>query len=267
VNVSPHSIEHDSNRPIVVLAAVVLVAAIAVGGLYLRRAYVESSLRDLGWSAGTPQKNGVLKCFPNSRDRFAWPLRYKPEWTDLYIRGCTITVRDANDLADASQIESLHLSCSIEPGAFAPLARLPRLASIRLSGPRFSFSPADLRDLRASKSLKELYVVGGGSCEELVQALSEIASLERITIRAFVTAEEIEPLTRLPNLRFLAIGALKASPGLVPIFKRMNRLEELSIMDDLRLVSPAGAIELSKALPNLRILPERFAPRSVRSPR
>jgi hypothetical protein len=261
----PQSNEQSSNRPIVVFTTVVLVAAIAVGGLYLRRTYVEISLKDLGWRDGTPPKNGVLSGFPIARNRFAWPLRYKPEWTDLYISGCTMTVRDAKDLAAASQIESLHLSCAIEPGAFAPLARLPRLASITLSGPKFSFNSADLRDLRESKSLKELYVVGGSSGEGLVQALSEITSLERIHLRDIVKAEELEPLTRLPNLRFLAVVGLPASPGIVPVFKRMTRLEELSIMDQHGIVSPAGVIELAKALPNLRILPERFVPRSTKS--
>jgi hypothetical protein len=261
---TPQSNERRSRRPILVIAAVVLAVVVTVGGYYAWRTYLESALRDLGWRAGTPPKNGVLTCFPNSRHRFAWPLRYKSEWTDLYFSGCTITVRDANDLAAASQIESLHLSCSIEPGAFAPLARLPRLASIELSGPQFSFRPADLRDLRASKSLKELYVFGGSSCEELVQALSEITSLERITLVAGGTAEELEPLTRLPNLRFLAV-ALRRSPGLAPIFKRMTRLEELRIIDPV-VTGPESAIELSKALLNLRILPEGFVPRSVRSP-
>jgi hypothetical protein len=45
----------------------------------------------------------------------------------------------------------------------------------------------------------------------------------------------------------------------------MTRLEELSIMDQHGIVSPAGVIELAKALPNLRILPERFVPRSTKS--
>lgn len=260
----PQSNERRSRRPIVAIAAVVLAVVVTVAGYYAWRTYVDISLRDLGWSAGTPPKNGVITCLPKSRKRFAWPLRYKPEWTDLYISGCTITVHDANDLAAASQIENLDLSCWIEPGAFAPLARLPRLASLTLSGPHFNFSSADLRDLRASKSLKELYVVGGDSGEGLVQALSEISSLERIEIWAGLTAEELEPLTRLPNLRSLAVG-LRLSPGLVRIFKRMTRLEELRIIDPV-VVGPASALELSKALPNLRIRPDGFVlPRPMRS--
>jgi hypothetical protein len=171
------------------------------------------------------------------------------------ISGCTITVRDANDLAAASQIESLRLSCPIEPGAFAPLARLPRLASIYVQGKRFE--PSDLRDLRASRSLKELFIGDaisddGRVLEGLVEAISEISSLERVSMYVFVTAEELEPLTRLPNLRSLAIGGVDVSPGLVPIFKRMSRLEELTIIEAFGAARAMN--QLSKAIPSLRIL-------------
>lgn len=242
----------NSNRSTVGAAIAIVFIGVAIGAVgWAWPKFIDNSLRQLNWTAGPSSEIGVVGVFEGDRNRFAWPLRYKPDWKKLYISGSIITIRDANDLARAVQIEELNISCRIEPGAFAPLARLPRLSCLSLYRAQFQ---ADLRDLRGTKSLTELRL---GDCElskDLFDAIAEITSLERVWISdREVTAEQLEPLTRLPNLRCLFVSELKSTPGLIPIFQRMRHLRGIAMR---HYGSPPWIThELRAAFPDLKIVP------------
>lgn len=79
---------------------------------------------------------------------------------------------------------------------------------------------ADLRDLRGSRSLESIYVFSSdGQGVDFYAALAEIKTLRRVIIETRVTAEELEPLSRLPNLRVLDVPGLQPSPELARVFQ------------------------------------------------
>jgi hypothetical protein len=89
---------------------------------------------------------------------------------------------------------------------------------------------------------------------DVYKALAEIKALRRVIIDSVVTAEEFEPLTRLPNLRVLIAYGLEPSPGLIPIFQRMPQLEELGLGGNNQSYYSI-AHPLHAACPKLRIVP------------
>lgn len=253
------SSDHQNRRPInnnrsaVGAAIAIVLIGVAIGAVvWAWPRFINYSLRQMSWETAAGSTIGSIDRFPGDRKRFAWPVRYKPGWKNLYIHGSAITIRDANDLARAAQIEKLNVSCRIEPGALAPLTRLPRLSSLTLSGT--GFRAADLRDLRGSTSLSELRLDGCELSKDLFDAIAEITSLERVSIsHREVTAEQLEPLTRLPNLRCLFVSELKSTPGLIPIFQRMRHLRGIGMR---HYGSPPWiAHELRAAFPELQIVP------------
>lgn len=236
--------------------AVILVCAIFVACWYWPW-YVEHSLRELGWR-GVNINSGRIDCSGSIRKGrlpFGWPVRYKPEWTNLYIEGCILTIRDGNDLARARHINQLFLDGGgIEPGALEPLTRLPELTHIGFVGFRPERAVC-LRELGASRSLESIYIHSNNTMgKDVFAAMAEIKTLRRVIIDSVVTAEEFEPLARLPNLRVLIAYGLEPSPGLIPIFQRMPQLEELGLGGDNQSYYSI-AHPLHAACPKLRIVP------------
>lgn len=214
--------------------------------------YVEHSLRKLGWENGSHPDSAVYR--GGRRIPYTWPLRYKPEWKEVYAK-TRLTIRDAKDLSRARQIEKLHMS-SFEPGAAAHLVRLPRLLYLGMVG---KVRTADLRDLRGSPSLESIYVYSSdGQGVDFYAALAEIKTLRRVIIETRVTAEELEPLSRLPNLRVLVVPGLEPSPELARVFQGMPQLLELGLAGNEQ--KPDIARLLHAACPHLRVRPDRHPP-------
>lgn len=229
--------------------------------------YVEHSLGRLGWEEGTHPGSAVFRpggaayssrsaVYRDGRQiHYTWPLRYKPEWKDVYANS-GLTIRDAKDLSRARQIEKLRLDGRISPGTLAPLVRLPRLSHLSLIT---KVRTADLRDLRGSPSLESIYVYSSdGQGVDFYAALAEIKTLRRVIIETHVTAEELEPLSRLPNLRVLVVPGLEPSPELARVFQGMPQLLELGLAGNEQ--KPDIARLLHAACPQLRVRPDRHPP-------
>jgi hypothetical protein len=212
--------------------------------------YVEFSLQQLGW------ENGRIRCTDFITKRhvpYTWPLKYKPEWKRVYA-ACDLTVRDANDLARASHIEELELCSAIAPGALAPLARLPRLSHLGIIA---ELRAADLRELSGSRSLKSIHIRSNHRLgADVYTAIAEIKTLQQVAVGGVVTAEELEPLSRLPNLRVLIVRGLQPSPGLVAVFQGMPQLQEIGL-EQGHVIFPEIELQLRAGCPNLRIQQEQ----------
>ena len=243
-----------SRWPVFIFTAAVVVACLL---LALRLAwpwYIDFRLRELGWENG---HSGHSTRISIHRVRYTWPLQYKPAWTKVRA-GNGLTVRDANDLARARHIEQLSVSGRLEPGVLASLARLPRLSRLWISS---EVSPADLRSLGSCPALETIgigYYDRKKPAIDVFQALAEIKTLRSVFVDASVTAEELEPLARLPHLQVLHVDNLAVSPGLLPIFKAMPQLQELHIGSNIE--PPTIPYLLREACPNLRFIPDPFAP-------
>lgn len=190
--------------------------------------YIDYRLHKIGWrTSDIASMKGSISCGSigkrDKRRSIAWPLPYKPEWTTLDI-GCTVTMRDAADLARAKHLQKLIFECSFEAGALAQIARLPRLTHVEF----YTCRPSVLRELRASESLVSI-TIHGEFDTAIVKAISEITTLEEVVLWGLVTAEDIEPLACLPRLRRLHVEFLKPSPGLVSVFQQMRHLRELDL--------------------------------------
>ena len=232
--------------------AVGLLACALVGKQWAWPWYVEFSLQRLGW------ENGYNRCstlITKRRVPYTWPLQYKPEWKK--VKTCGLTVRDATDLARAKHIEELDVCGSIAPGALALLARLPRLSHL---GIIVELRAADLRELSGSRSLESIHVDSNDRLGAAVYtALAEIKTLQQVAVGGVVTAEELEPLSRLPNLRVLIVPGLEPSPGLVAVFQGMPQLQEIGLEHGF-VDYPEVELQLRAGCPNLRILPDPHRP-------
>jgi hypothetical protein len=247
----------------------VLAVTIIFGTQWAWPWYVELSLGRLGWENGDKPGSAVFNpggAAYSSRSavyrggqqiHYTWPLRYKPEWKEVYARA-GLTSRDAKDLSRAGQIEKLHVDGRILPGTLAPLVRLPRLLHLSIIT---DVRGEDLRDLRDSQSLESIYVDSSdGQGMDFYAALAEIKTLRRVVIGSSVTAEELEPLSRLPNLRFLIVPGLRPSPGLARVFQGMPQLQQVGLGGGN--VYPDLAPELRHACPKLKVLPDDGGPLS-----
>jgi hypothetical protein len=233
--------------------AVGLLACAVVAKQWAWPWYVEFSLQKLGW------ENGRIHCtdfITKRRVPYTWPLKYKPEWKRVYA-ACDLTVRDATDLARASHIEELDLCSEIAPGALAPLARLPRLSHLGIIA---ELRAADLRELSGSRSLESIHIDSNDRVgADVYTALAEIKTLQQVAVGGVVTAEELEPLSRLPNLRVLIVPGLEPSPGLVAVFQGMPQLQEIGLEHGL-VSYPEIELQLRAGCPNLRIQPDGHRP-------
>jgi hypothetical protein len=231
-----------------------LLACAVVGKQWAWPWYVEFSLQKLGW------ENGSIHCTDFITKRqvpYTWPLKYKPEWKRVYA-ACVLTVRDATDLARASHIEELELCSVIAPGALAPLARLPRLFHLRIN--LASVRAEDLRELSGSRSLESIHIRSDHRLgADVYAALAEIKTLQQVAVGGVVTAEELEPLSRLPNLRVLIVPGMEPSPGLVAVFQGMPQLQEIGLKHGL-VAYPEIELQLRAGCPNLRIQPDGHRP-------
>ena len=229
-----------------------LLACAVVGKQWAWPWYVEFSLQKLGWENGSHPDIAFYS--GGRRIPYTWPLKYKPEWKRVYAG--SLTVRDATDLARASHIEELHVS-SFKPGAAAHLARLPRLSYLHIIA---SVRAADLRELSGSRSLESIHIDSNHRLgADVYAALAEIKTLRRVIIATRVTAEELEPLSRLPNLRVLIVPSLQPSPGLVAVFQGMPQLQEVGL-EHGDVAYPEIELQLRAGCPNLRIQPDRHRP-------
>lgn len=230
-----------------------LLACAVVGKQWAWPWYVEFSLQKLGWENGSHPDSAFYS--GGRRIHYTWPLRYKPEWKEVYAN-TRLTIGDATDLSRARQIEKLHMS-SFEPGAAAHLARLPRLSYLHILT---SVRAEDLRELSGARSLESIHIDSDHRLgADVYAALAEIKTLRRVIIDTRVTAEELEPLSRLPNLRVLIVPSLQPSPGLVAVFQGMPRLQEIGLRHGL-VVYPEIELQLRAGCPNLRIQPDRHRP-------
>jgi hypothetical protein len=233
----------------------VLAVTIIFGTQWAWPWYVEQSLRTMGWENGSDPGSAVYR--GGRRIPYTWALRYKPEWKEVYARA-GLTSRDAKDLSRAGQIEKLHVDGRILPGTLAPLVRLPRLLHLSLIT---DVRAADLRDLRDSPALESIYVHSSdGQGIDFYAALAEIQALRRVVIGSSVTAEELEPLSRLPNLRVLIVPGLRPSPGLARVFQGMPQLQQVGLGGGNWF--PFLGPELRNACPKLEVLPNDGGPLS-----
>lgn len=229
-----------------------LLACAVVGKQWAWPWYVEFSLQKLGWKNGSHPDIAFYS--GGRRIPYTWPLKYKPEWKRVYAG--SLTVRDATDLAGASHIEELDMS-SFEPGAAAHLARLPRLSHLHIIA---SIRAADLRELSASRSLESIHIHSDHRLgADVFAALAEIKTLRQVAVGGVVTAQELEPLSRLPNLRILIVPGLEPSPGLVAVFQGMPQLQEVGL-EHGDVAYPEIELQLRAGCPNLRIQPDRHRP-------
>jgi hypothetical protein len=230
--------------------AVGLLACAVVAKQWAWPWYVEFSLQKLGWENG---RNRCSTLITERRVPYTWPLQYKPEWKK--VKTCGLTVRDATDLARAKHIEELEVWGAIAPGALAALARLPRLSRLGII-----IRAADIRDLRGSRSLKSICIHSDHRLgADFYAALAEIKTLQQVAVGGVVTAEELEPLSRLPNLRILIVRGLQPSPGLVAVFQGMPQLQEIGL-EQGHVIFPEIELQLRAGCPNLRIQSDRHRP-------
>jgi hypothetical protein len=94
---------------------------------------------------------------------------------------------------------------------------------------------------------------------DVYTALAEIKTLQQVAVGGVVTAEELEPLSRLPNLRVLIVPGLEPSPGLVAVFQGMPQLQEIGLEHGL-VSYPEIELQLRAGCPNLRIQPDGHRP-------
>jgi len=240
---------------VAVLALMLVLSAIVMVYL-LWPWYVDSHASAFGWEVGNSHaQSSCITCgdrINRDQSRFAWPLRYKPEWTSVSIQGCTFTTQDAYDLSRAQHIEKLYLGgVAFEPGALRLLCHMPRLSHVEF---HMDINAADLRDLGKCRSLTSVVFLGRPPfTRDVAVALSEIRTLQSLRISGVVTADDLEPLARLPNLLSLRVGCLLPSPSVISVFQRMAQLQELELSPDLD--DAEVARELHTAFPHLHIRP------------
>jgi hypothetical protein len=93
-------------------------------------------------------------------------------------------------------------------------------------------------------------------CADVYTAIAEIKTLQQVAVGGVVTAEELEPLSRLPNLRVLIVRGLQPSPGLVAVFQGMPQLQEIGL-EQGHVIFPEIELQLRAGCPNLRIQQEQ----------
>lgn len=133
-----------------------------------------------------------------------------------------------------------------EVPALKYLADLPDLQTISLS--RCQFDPKDLAHLKASKSLRELFLYDTSTDDAALVLLGDLRELEMLGLaRTGITDKGLAHMSSLPKLHYLSLNGNELSDACVKHLSKMRGLRDLELHGTG--VSPEGLQKLRMVLP------------------
>ncbi len=149
-------------------------------------------------------------------------------------------VKDFAPIARQSGVSALAFY-STRLADFAPLAALPDLSSLRLSGFRLV---ADLRPLARLPKLTFIRIVSMPRVEDL-SPLAELPNLQGLELFSCEKVTDLTPLARLPRLQMLKVRSCRGVTDLTPLAKLTHLKAFLLSEADVADIRPlAGLNEL-----------------------
>jgi Leucine-rich repeat (LRR) protein len=173
-----------------------------------------------------------------------------PALRELRLGGCALTDAGLKELAGVTQLQSLGLANTrITDAGMKHLAALTELQALILGG---SVTDAGLKELVPLKQLRTLDL---GYIEITDAGLTDVAALTQLTeldLGGSITDAGLKKLTALKQLTSLTLAGTITDAGIRSL-AGLPRLRDLWLPDDLARITVAGIIELTAALPSLRI--------------
>ena len=176
-----------------------------------------------------------------------------PTVDEMEIVADRLTDAGLVSLAKLRNLQVLHLEGTpmMTDEGLKALATLPRLRHLRLSGP---FTDQGLAYLAAAPAIKAMWLETPRATEEGLRHLSQIPSLERLTVPwlDLVTHRSLVFLRAMPRLKALGVGDALSSDAGVAALASLSNLEVLALKGSPALTDN-GLMSLA-AMPKLRAL-------------